>query len=153
MNKFFLIIAILLSGFFYNVSLFAGGKQESQNLSSGRDVACNVCTTVEIIYLNHGPVRKVVTDIEALLEGYGEKIQIIHYTFGSPEGESFAESKKLDGHVPLAVYVDGSMKFTVKNRSVEFISFPQGGGTGFVEDGEWSIDDLKQVIDKILAQS
>jgi hypothetical protein len=153
MNKKNLIIAILLSGLFFNVLLFANGGKESQNVSGDRDVACNVCTTVEIIYLNHGPIRKVVADIENLLEAYGEKIQLIHYTFSSPEGKSFAESKKLDGHIPLAVYIDGAMGFTVDNRSVEFISFPQGGGTGFVEDGAWSIEDLKLVLDRIQGQS
>jgi len=152
MNKLFLIIAILLSGLFFNVSLFANGGQESQENLEKRNIIPGV-PTVELIYLNHGPVRNVITDIDNLLEGYGENIQVIHYTFGSPEGKSFAESRKLDGHIPMAVFIDGSMEFTVDNRSVEFISFPQGGGTGFVADGEWSIDDLKQVIDEVLEQS
>jgi hypothetical protein len=151
MNKFFLIIAILLSGLFFNVSLFANGEQEAEESFKEVNVMPSV-PAVEIIYLNHGPVRKVVTDINNLLEGYEEGIQIIHYTFSSPEGKLFAGSKKLDGHIPLAVFIDGSIEFTVDDRSVEFISFPQGGGTGFVADGEWNLDDLKKVIDGILEQ-
>lgn len=151
MNKSFLIIAILLSGVFLNVSLFANGNQDTKNSIDEQNIKPD-SLPIEIIYLNHGPVRKIVTDINALLEGYGEKIQIIHYTFNSSEGKSFAESKKLDGHIPLAVFIDGSIDFTLDNRSVEFISFPQGGGTGFVADGEWSLGNLKQVIDSILEQ-
>jgi hypothetical protein len=151
MKKGFLVVVIVLFGFFLSVSLFAGGEQESGTFEEVNVIPGVL--SVELIYLNHGPVRKVVTDINNLLEGYGEQIHITHYTFGSSEGESFARSKKLDGHIPMAVFIDGSMKFTVDNRSVEFISFPQGGGTGFVADGEWSVDDLRLVIDGILVQS
>ena len=151
MNKKNLFSVILMLGVFFSVSLFASGRQESEQSLEKVDAIPGV-PSVELIYLNHGPVRKVIADIDNLLEGYGEQIHITHYTFGSPEGETFAESKKLKGHIPMVVYIDGSMKFTVDNRSVEFISFPQGGGTGFVADGEWSIDDLKQVIDGILEQ-
>lgn len=151
MKKGFLIIVMMLFSFSLSVSLFASGGQESEGNLEKVNVIPGV-PAVEIIYLNHGPVRKVVTDINNLLEGYGEGIQIIHYTFSSPEGKSFAGSKKLDGHIPLAVFIDGSIEFTVDDRSVEFISFPQGGGTGFVADGEWNLDDLKKVIDGILEQ-
>ncbi len=152
MNKNILVIAIILSGLFFNALLFAGGRQDTKDNTGKTNVIPDI-PTVELIYLNHGPVRNIVTDIDNLLEGYGEKIQIIQFTFGSPEGESFAESRKLDGHIPLAVFIDGSMDFTLDDRSIEFISFPQGGGTGFVADGEWSIDDLKQIIDGILEQN
>ncbi len=151
MKKEFLIIVMMLFAFCISVSLFAVGRQDNEDSIGEPNIKPGVLP-VEIIYLNHGPVRKVVTDINNLLEGYGEKIQIIHYTFSSPEGKSFAELRKLDGHIPLAVFIDGTMDFTVDNRSVEFISFPQGGGTGFVADGEWNIDDLKHVLDRMVAK-
>ncbi|MDA3940207.1 MAG: hypothetical protein PF693_13030 [Spirochaetia bacterium] len=152
MEKGFLVVVIMLFGFFLSVSLFANGGQEAEENIKEENVMSDV-PVVEIIYLNHGPVRKVVTDIDNLLEEYGEEIQIIQYTFSSSEGKLFVESRKLDGHIPLAIFIDGSMEFTVDNRSVEFISFPQGGGTGFVADGEWSLEDLKRVLDGILEQS
>ncbi len=152
MKKEFLIVAIMLVVFLSSLSLFAGGRQEAEESFKEPNIKPGILP-VELIYLNHGPVRKVVADINDLLEGYGEEIHTIHYTFGSPEGKSFAGSRKLDGHIPLAVFIDGLMEFTVDNRPVEFVSFPQGQGTGFVPDGGWSIDDLKKVIDGILEQS
>ena len=145
MKKVLLIVLVILAASWTSVSLYASGGQEA-NAMPGVPV-------VELIYLNHGPVRSVVTDIDNLLEGYGEKIYIARYTFGSSEGKSFAEARKLDGHIPMAIFIDGSMKHKVEDRSVEFISFPQGQGTGFVDDGAWSVDDLKLVIDGILEQS
>ena len=105
-------------------------------------------TSVEIIYLNHGPVRAVLTDIDKLLANYGEKIAVTRYDFNSPEGESFAKSHDLNGHIPLAIFVNGSMDFTVGERSGQFYSFPQGQGTGIVPDGAWNLDDLQQVLDQ-----
>ncbi len=104
-------------------------------------------TSVEIIYLNHGPVRGVLTDIDKLLANYGEKVAVTRYDFNSPEGETFAQSHDLKGHIPLAIFVNGSMDFTVGERSGQFYSFPQGQGTGVVPDGAWSLDDLQQVLD------
>lgn len=105
-------------------------------------------TTVEIIYLNHGPVRSVLTDIDKLMEGYGEQVYVSRYDFNTPEGEAFAQSHDLNDHIPLAIFVNGSMDFTVGDRAVKFYSFPQGQGTGVVPDGAWSTDDLQQVLDQ-----
>lgn len=151
MNKKYLLLAVSSLVLLMNVSIFATGEYESENYSNSSVIPGVL--SVKIIYLNHGPVRKVITDIDAFLEGYGDRISISHYTFDSSEGKSFAESKKLKGHIPLAIFVDGSMEFTVDNHSVEFLSFPKGQGTGFVEDGAWSVDDLKKVINGILEQS
>lgn len=87
-------------------------------------------TTVEIIYLNHGPVRPVLAEIDALLEDYGEQVHITRYDFGAPEGEAFAQARNLTGHTPLAIFINGSMEFSVGDRTVKFYSFPQGQGTG-----------------------
>ena len=110
-------------------------------------------TTVEIIYLNHGPVRSVLTDVDKLLEGYGEQVHITHYDFNTPEGEAFAQSKDLSGHIPLVIYVNGSMEFSTDDRSVKLFSFPQGQGTGIVPDGTWTMDDLRQVLDEAVEKS
>jgi len=110
-------------------------------------------TTVDIIYLNHGPVRSVLTDIDALLEGYGEQIKVTRYDFGTPEGATFAQSHGLNGHIPLAIFVNGSIDFTLGERAVKFYSFPQGQGTGVVPDGAWRIGDLQQVLDQAVGKS
>jgi hypothetical protein len=115
--------------------------------------AASSVTTVEVIYLDHGPVRSVLTDINQLLEGYGEQVRVIRYDFNTPEGEAFAQSHDLSGHSPLVIFVNDSMDFTLGDRAIEFYSFPQGRGTGVVPDGAWTIDDLQQVLDQAVKKS
>lgn len=103
---------------------------------------------VEIAYLNHPPVRPILAEVDDLLASYGEQVNVARYDFGTPEGEAFAEDRKLTGHTPLAIFVNGSMDFTVEGRTVKFYSFPQGQGTGVVPDGAWTVAALKQVVDQ-----
>lgn len=146
MNKYTVLI-ILIVGF-----LLAGCGANTAPAQPIPTVPPGVIT-VEVIYLNHGPVRNVLTDIDKLLEGYGEQVYITRYDFDTPEGEAFAQSQGLSGHIPLAIFVNGSMDFTVDDRSVKFFSFPQGQGTGVVPDGAWRIDDLQQVLDQVVEKS
>jgi hypothetical protein len=108
--------------------------------------------TVEIIYLNHGPVRSVLTGIDRLLAEYGAQIYVARYDVDTPAGEAFARSHDLNGHIPLAIFVNGSMDFTVGERAVKFYSFPQGQGTFIAADGDWTLADLRQVLDQAVEQ-
>jgi len=147
MSKFTVLIimvaGLLLAGCSVNTAPAPAPAQPAP--TTAPDVA-----TVEILFLNHGPVRGVLTDIDSLLEGYGEQIHVAHYDFNTPEGEAFAQSQGLSGHIPLVIFVNGSKDFTVGDRAVEFFSFPQGQGTGVVPDGAWSIADLQQVLDQVV---
>lgn len=104
--------------------------------------------TVEFAFLNHPPMRGVLADVNELLASYGDKVSVTRVDFESPEGESFAEANGLTEHTPFVILIDGEMEFTVDGRAVKFYSFPQGGGLGIVEDGDWAVDDLKQVLDE-----
>jgi hypothetical protein len=59
----------------------------------------------------------------------------------------------LTGHTPLAIFVNGSMQFTLDGRTVKFFSFPAGQGTGMVPDGGWSMADLQRVLDEATSKS
>ncbi len=146
MNKYTVLI-MLIVGF-----LLAGCGAKSAP-SQPIPTAPPGVTTVDIVYLNHGPVRSVLAGIDDLLEGYGEQIRVTRYDFDTPAGETFAQSHDLNEHIPLAIFVNGSMDFTVGNRAVKFYSFPQGQGTGVVPDGAWRIDDLQQVLDQVVEKS
>jgi hypothetical protein len=104
---------------------------------------------VELAYLNHGPVRPILAEIDALLLEYDGKVVAQRYDFGTPEGEAFAMERDLTGHTPIAVFVDGKMEFDLNGRTVKFYSFPQGQGTGVVPDGAWTLDDLRAVLDTV----
>lgn len=108
--------------------------------------------TVEILYLNHWPVKKVLNDVDKILLDYGKRLNIIRYDYDTPEGKKFVRKRKLHGHVPLAIFINDSMEFKIKNQKVKFYSFPQGKGTPLAADGGWTMEDLKQVLEQVLAE-
>ena len=126
--------------------LAACGSKSSQTVPQAADVPQGTIL-VEIVYLNHGPVRTILTEIDALLVDYENKVVVERYDFGTPEGEVFAEERGLNDHTPIAIYVNDQMEFSLDGRTVEFYSFPQGQGTGVVPDGAWTLDDLQAVLD------
>ena len=115
-------------------------------------VACNVKTDesvqVGIISLDHAPIRPAVQEALDVMAEYGDKITVQSYDFDTPEGVAFAEEQGLTEHTPMAIFVNGKMSFEVNGRSVKFYSFPQGTGTGMVAEGEWTMDDLRAVLDQ-----
>lgn len=103
---------------------------------------------VEIGYLSHPPVRGVLDQVDKLLASYGPRVSVARYDFETAEGADFTRAKNLTGHTPLAIFINGSMQFTVRDRQVSFYSFPSGDGTHAASGGEWTLDDLKQVLDQ-----
>jgi hypothetical protein len=53
---------------------------------------------VDIVYLNHPPLRGVLADLDKLLATYGQRVHVTRYDFDTPQGEAFAASKGLTGH-------------------------------------------------------
>lgn len=101
---------------------------------------------VDIVFLNHPPVRDVLSQVDAVLAAYNGKVIVARYDFDTPEGATFAEQKGLSGHIPLVIFVNGSQSFDVSGHQVTFESFPQGEGTGVVPDGAWTMADLDSVL-------
>jgi hypothetical protein len=132
--------------------LAACGNNPSQTGAQAVDVP-EGAVLVEIAYLNHSPVRTILTEIDALLVDYESKAIVARYDFGTPEGEAFAEERGLTVHTPIAIYVNGQMEFSLGGRTVKFYSFPQGLGTGVVPDGAWVLDDLQAVLDMTIAET
>ena len=103
---------------------------------------------VEIISLDHSPIRPAVQEVEGVTAEFGDKVTVQSYNFDTPEGAAFAEERGLTEHTPIAVFVNGEMEFEVNGRSVKFYSFPQGEGTGMVAEGVWTMDDLRVVLEQ-----
>jgi len=108
--------------------------------------------TVDIVYLNHPPVLPILEEIDATLKPYGERVTVNRYDFDTPEGAAFAKKMGIAGHDPLAIFVNGSQSFDLGGRTVTFNSFPQGGGTGMVAEGAWTVADLDTVLKSIVGQ-
>ncbi len=105
--------------------------------------------TVDIAYLSHPPVLAVLDQVNRVLAKYGNRLKISRYDLDTPAGETFAKAKRLTGHVPLAIFINGSMDVTLGGHRVRFYSFPQGEGTGIVAGGAWTLD----ALDAALAQA
>lgn len=108
--------------------------------------------TVDIVFLNHPPVRGVLAQVDSVLAAYGDRVRVTRYDLDTAEGAAFAEQRGLTGHTPLAIFVNGSLSFDVGGRRVTFESFPQGAGTGMVPDGAWTTADLDSVLQSIVEE-
>ncbi len=129
------------------VLLLAACQSSAPSAASAGSEGATGGLLVEVVYLNHPPVRPIIQQIDQILAGYGEKVRVSKYDFDTPEGEAFAKKKNLTGHIPLAIFIDGSETFDLNGRKVKFESFPQGEGTGMVPDSAWTMTDLQSVLD------
>jgi hypothetical protein len=103
---------------------------------------------VDIISLDHAPIRPAMQEAIDVAAEYGDKVMVQSYKFDTSEGEAFAEAHSLMEHTPIAIFVNGEMEFEVDGRTVKFHSFPQGAGTGMVAEGVWTMADLRAVLDQ-----
>lgn len=105
---------------------------EELRVQSGKDI-------VEIGYLDHQPMRGVLSEVDTVLASYGDKINVVRYDLDTPEGEAFTKARQVTGHTPIAIFVNGSMEYTLADRKVTFYNFPGDG---------WRVDDLRTVLDQ-----
>ncbi len=103
-------------------------------------------TEVVVLALNHPPVRAVMSDVDGALAEFGPRVKVRRLDFESKEGEDFADEKGLTGHVPIAIFVDGSSKATVNGRAVTFVGFPKGRGPLPAAEGDWTLEELRSAL-------
>jgi hypothetical protein len=117
-------------------------------LAACGDGQANGPVQMEIISLDHAPIRPAIQEAIDVAAEYGDKVTVQSYNFDTPEGAAFAEAHGLAEHTPIAIFVNGEMQFEVDGRPVKFYSFPQGAGTGMVAEGVWTMADLRAVLDQ-----
>lgn len=104
--------------------------------------------TVEILYMNHGPLRPTVEQIKQILLGYGEKVSSSWHDYESKEGERFMTQKGLKQHIPLVIWVNGKSAVSVEGRDVQLMGFPSGSGPAAFQ-GKWTMEDLRKALDQL----
>jgi hypothetical protein len=103
--------------------------------------------SVEILYLNHGPLQSTLKDIDKICAQYKDKITVSRYDFESPEGERVKSKKGITQHVPLMIWIDGKNNVLVKGKETMFSGFPTGTGPVFFQ-GKWTMDDLRNALNE-----
>ena len=103
--------------------------------------------SVEIIYLNHGPLQSTLKDIDSICAQYKDKITVSRYDFESPEGERFKNKKGITQHVPLMIWIDGKNSVSLNGKEIKFSGFPTGSGPAFFQ-GKWTMDDFRNALNE-----
>jgi len=103
--------------------------------------------SVEILYMNHGPLLSTLRGIRELCNGYGKAVTVSWYDYESPEGEKFMARKGVRQHIPLIVWIDGKPTVKVNGKEVQFVGFPTGSGPLSFQ-GKWTLDDLRGALDQ-----
>ena len=102
---------------------------------------------IDVLYMNHGPMRPTLRDLEGLFSVYGDKIAVFRYDFESEEGERFKAQRGIQGHIPLVIWIEGKSTVSVNGKPITFSGFPSGSGPSFYQ-GKWSMADLKTALDR-----
>lgn len=126
-----LLLAVALFGGMFAGSLFAGEKP---------------IVNIEVLYMNHGPMRPVTRRLQEIFDTYGEQVQPSWYDFESKEGEAFKKAKGVTAHVPCIIWVNGQYTVVIDGEEVTFYGFPTGAGPASFQ-GKWTYDDLQKAID------
>ena len=103
-------------------------------------------THVEIVYLDHPPVVEALEPVEEVLDGYGDALTVERVDADSTRGLELAEANGLTGHVALAVLIDGKLEFDSEDGAVRFEGFPDGTSPMPGTEGEWTAEDLDEVL-------
>lgn len=108
-------------------------------------------TKVDVLFMNHGPLKPTIGKMKELFSRYGDRVNVSWYDFESAEGEQFMAKKGIKQHVPLLVWIDGSPSVKVGEKETKFIGFPTGSGPASFQ-GKWTMDDLKAALDQATAR-
>jgi len=103
--------------------------------------------SVEILYMNHGPLQSTLKEIDNICAQYKDKIIVSRYDFDSPEGERFKTKKGINQHIPLMIWIAGKNTVSIKGKEILFSGFPTGSGPEFFQ-GKWTMEDLRAALNQ-----
>jgi len=105
-------------------------------------------TKFEIVYLPHGPVFKVVRDIEAIVADYPGSI-VSKWSFDDKAGIELAKSYGFTGHLPILIIINESYRHEIAGNEVEFYNFPSNNSFSPLFKGAWSYEDLNLLLNQL----
>ena len=103
--------------------------------------------SVEILYMNHGPLVPTIKEIKSLCAGYGKALTVAWYDSGTAEGEKFMDKKGIHEHIPLVIWIAGKPTAKINGKEIQFVGFPTGSGPPSFQ-GKWTLADLRVALDQ-----
>ena len=105
---------------------------------------------VEIVALDHWPIRRALEQTLEMLEKFGDKVTLQQIDADTKAGKARLKTSGMKGHIPVVIFVDGEFKHTLAGQEVIFENFPVASDSPMRLDGKWSAGDVKAVIEEIL---
>lgn len=103
--------------------------------------------TVEIIAMAHPPVQSALKPLRDWLGSQGSKFRVIELDAESQQGEKRLAAVGLNGHVPIAILIDGKMQYRRKDgNSVTFVNFPAVKESPSGIRGDWLTEDVQAAL-------
>lgn len=101
-----------------------------------------------VFYKERPPSLQVLEKVKDLLINFQEGYEIKYYNIEEEENEHLLEKYSFPGtHFPFAIVINDRYTAKIKDRLVSFIHFPhfmKGIGR---HEGNWSLSDLKTVLE------
>jgi hypothetical protein len=88
-------------------------------------------------FFSHPPMQATRDTITKTCQEFGSQVDLTMHDEWTPDGEQFMQSKGLSGHLPMVLYINGSVAHKIGDRVVVFRDFVGSG---------WTAQDLEQVI-------
>jgi hypothetical protein len=104
--------------------------------------------SVEVLYMNHGPLQSTLKEIDNIFTQYKDKITVSRYDFESPAGEKFMAQKGIHQHIPLMIWIAGKNTVSIKGKEILFSGFSTGSGPEFFQ-GKWTMEDLRAALNQV----
>ena len=102
---------------------------------------------VDVLYMNHGPLRPTLNNLRTMFARYEGQITVIWHDFESAEGQKFIKSMGINEHVPLIIWINGKYTLNVNGSQTIFRGFPSGAGPAMFQ-GAWNMDLLNRALEQ-----
>jgi len=105
-------------------------------------------TLIDIFFLPHRPALKVVSEVEKVIAEFSN-IETKKYSFEDPAAKELLKKYKLNGHMPVAIFINGQNTFLIKGKKISLNNFPKGNAFVPMFAGEWDYEDLQGILQRI----
>ena len=89
-------------------------------------------------FFNHPPLFAARDAIIEVCKEFGEQVELTLYLEDDEDGQRFMKDKNLSGHLPMALYINGSLAHQIGDRVVVFRDFIGRA---------WTKEDLRQAVE------